>query len=112
MQATLKWNKSVAKYKSVGSFNLVDLNGGDFSINSDSTELGWVWSPNSGVGVTIPDNQVIFQVCFTAVGSNGSSTDMEFVNAPFRVIEVTNAQGNVPVVSEKARLQLSNRNPY
>lgn len=101
MQATLKWNKSVAKFKSVGSFNLVDLNGGDFSINSDSTELGWVWSPNSGVGVTIPDNQVIFQVCFTAVGSNGSSTDMEFVNAPFRVIEVTNAQGNVPVVSEK-----------
>ncbi len=103
MQATLKWNKTVARFTNVTGVNpaLTGFSpnlGTNLSLSQDSTELGWLWSHPNGRTVTLPDDAILFQVCFDAVGANGSMTDMTFINAPTRVIEVTDSiSGVIPV---------------
>ncbi|MDQ3140743.1 MAG: gliding motility-associated C-terminal domain-containing protein [Bacteroidota bacterium] len=96
MQGTFRWNKTVAQFSNIiNSGTLKGLNPGQLALSPDSTMLAMIWDPGDGTAVTLPDNTVIFEICFNAVGNEGSSTDVEFISLPNRPIEFTGPNSKI-----------------
>ena len=93
MQCALRWDKTIARYSGIQALNLKGLSTGSFNLKADSTELDWVWDFGTGMPVTVPNDQVLFEVCFTAIGVIGNFTNVSFVDVPGRSIEITDANG-------------------
>ncbi len=79
MQYALTWDTSVVVFDTV--LNLTPLLPG-FSYNTSFNNLGdtliFSWGSLSGIGVTLPVGQVLYQVCFEVVGSDGDCTEISF----------------------------------
>jgi gliding motility-associated-like protein len=93
IQYALEWDETVLEFDTV--INLSPLIPGftyGTSFNSLGDSLIYSWFSPSGNGVSLPNDVVLYQVCFTVVGGNGDCTDISFIPAP--VIEVVNQNGN------------------
>ncbi|MBK9716874.1 MAG: gliding motility-associated C-terminal domain-containing protein [Saprospiraceae bacterium] len=104
MQGTLKWDKTIARYSGIQALNLQGLGTGTFSLSADSTELGWLWDSGTGLAVTVPDDQVIFEICFTPIGTVGSFTNVSFVDVPGRPISIEDANGVLKHVVDNGKV--------
>ena len=94
IQYALEWDETILEFDTV--INLSPLIPGfsyGTSFNSLGDSLIYSWFSPSGNGVSLPDNAVIYQVCFNIIGSDGDCTDIAFIPAP--LIEVVNQNGNV-----------------
>ncbi len=93
IQYALEWDESVLEFDTV--VNLSPLIPG-FNYNTSFNSLGdsliYSWFSPSGNGVSLPNDAVIYQICFNVVGGNGDCTDISFIPAP--IIEVVNQNGN------------------
>lgn len=93
IQYGLTWDASVLAYDTV--INLTPALPG-FTYNSSFNNIGdsliFSWGALSGNGVTIPDGQVLYQVCFDVVGSDGDCTDIEFIQGP--ITDIFNENGS------------------
>ncbi len=89
MQFSLNWDNSVLQFDMVQSItniipDFVDANIGLTEVNSGAIRVQW--NPNdSSQGYMLPDGTILFQVCFTAIGSNGTSSSVSFTNSPLSI---------------------------
>ncbi|NOT37574.1 MAG: T9SS type B sorting domain-containing protein [Saprospiraceae bacterium] len=88
-QGNVKWDKTIARYTGIGPNRIAGFNTGGTQISADSTTLRFLWEDVSQQGQTHPDNTVLFELCFDAVGPLNSITDVNIVDVPGNPIEVT-----------------------
>ena len=86
-QFSMHYDQNVLQYSNVTGFGLPDLSASNFSNNTPGT-VTFSWFDQTTQGVTLPDNTVIFQLCFDAIGNDGESSDITFDSTP-TIIEVT-----------------------
>jgi len=86
MSFTIQFDPSVLQNPTVTGFGLPGLDGGDFTIDAVNgfIILDWVHSPcNSPTpGIDLPDGNLIFQVCFTAMGTYAQTAEVCIAGLP------------------------------
>ena len=79
LEFNVNWDESVLTYTGIQGFNLPGLDPADFNdTNADMGVLRLAWVSANPDGETLSDNATLFEICFTASGSSGSSTDVTF----------------------------------
>lgn len=95
MQYTMEWDETLFQYTGVQAFGLPDLSAASFgSTMTSNGVLTMSWFDNTTLGVTLDDGDVIYEVCFTAIGAENcsSSSQFEFTGSA-ATIEVIEASG-------------------
>ncbi len=93
-QYTMNWNAANLTYTGVQNFNLAGLNESGFGTNGVANGVLTVsWFDNTTQGITLPDNAVLYEVCFDA-GNTAGTTSLSFSGAP-TAIEVTTTNNQV-----------------
>ncbi|MEM6318418.1 MAG: MopE-related protein [Bacteroidota bacterium] len=92
-QYSLNWNAAVLGAATVQSFGIPDMNASNFNTNTpDILRVGW--DDTFITGVTLPNDQVIFQVCFAATEETIENAAINFSNTPTS-IEVIDRNGQM-----------------
>ncbi len=98
MQFSMAWDPTVLQFSNVQGFNpaLIGFDQNAFNTTSALTSTGRLtvsWADLSFMGVTLPDNASIFQICFNVIGSLGQFSEISFTNSPTN-IEIGDAMLN------------------
>lgn len=67
---TLEWDPAALAYDHVQSFGLPGLDGGNFVFGPDADAVRITWGTQSGQSVSLPQDAVLFELCFTATNTN------------------------------------------
>jgi len=74
----LEWDESILQYESANAFILDDFDSGNFDTDNISDgELTVVWSDPTNFGTFVANGDLLFQLCFTAIGDPGEMTNIE-----------------------------------
>ncbi len=74
---TILWDPAVISYTGLGNFVLAGLNGMLNESNVANGELRFIWSnPDPANPFSIPDGDVVFEICFDVVGSVGDMSSI------------------------------------
>lgn len=95
MQYSIGWDNSVLNFVKVSDFGLPALSEENFGrppSHPDRLTVSW-FEPNLKA-VSVPDDAVLFTVCFQVVGASGKSCDVSIVNDP-TIVEIANIQEQV-----------------
>ncbi len=95
MQYSMNWNSAVLQFDTILGANLNGLSFGSFN-GAVPGELRFTWDDPLAQGITLADNTVIYEVCFTIVGSGGSSTNINFTNSPTPIEIIDGTNNEVP----------------
>ena len=90
IQFTIEWDPDIIQFDSVTAFNIPELDAADFgTTNIAQGNIAFSWYDNNLVGVTLPDDTEIFQMCFTVIGDPNDITQIEITDdpVPIEVIE-------------------------
>ncbi len=91
MQYTIKWDPKVLKFKEVKGFTLPGLNADSFGKHIlDKGLLTHSWYDANIKGITKGDGETLYEICYEAIGSEGSKSAIQIVDAP-TIIEIANA---------------------
>lgn len=89
IQSSINWDASVLQYDSVTAFNLSDLDVSSFGVsNASSGLIGFSWNDDDTDpfnGVTLADGTVIFEMCFTVIGSVNDMACIVFDDNPIPI---------------------------
>ncbi|MCB9035414.1 MAG: hypothetical protein H6557_02225 [Lewinellaceae bacterium] len=91
MQYTMAWDPKVLEFRGVDEPGLPYLDQADFGFNRVKEGLlPFVWINDALQATTIPDESIIYKVCFNAIGASGQSTAIRFTEqpTPFEVVNV------------------------
>lgn len=91
LQYAVAWDPDQLELNSIQNFGLPHLSDLDFNLRSPNYENGLLrlaWIDLQGLGVSMPDDAILYEMCFTVTGSGGevpiffdvASMQMEFVN--------------------------------
>ena len=76
-QYSMAWDPTVLAYESVGLSdnleNFTSANFGEIEVQNGVLSVSW-YDIETTTGVSLPDNSLIYSVCFTAIGEEGSSS--------------------------------------
>jgi gliding motility-associated-like protein len=126
MEYTLAYDPVRLKFDTISDFNLVGLNESQFGLPGTGTNLpGKIklsWLDPNVAGVSVPNNTVIFKLCFLILSENGSSrvthdptATTEILNKnetaiPYQFIPGTVRAGNLipPVIEPGATIKSVN----
>ncbi len=91
MQYTMKWDPSVLTFREVKNYGLPGMAASNFGERAaDKGLLAYSWFDANVKGISKPDGTTLYDVCLEATGEKGSSTTLEFADAPV-VIEISNS---------------------
>jgi len=82
---SINWNAQLLRGEEIESTNLEGIRFGPLAPGVFFTE----WIDPTGQGLTLPDNEIIYTICFNEFTSNESTATISFSNAPIP-IRVTN----------------------
>lgn len=91
MQFTIAWDPGVLEFKALNNPGLPYLDRADFGYNRlQDGLLPFVWINDALQATTVPDESVVFEVCFKATGASGQSTAIRFQQqpTPFEVVNI------------------------
>lgn len=95
-QLSLSWEPQILKFQKIENILLPNLSLANFDLNLVANgELGLSWSisPDS---VSLDDNEVLFQICYKAIGEMGATSKVEFSNSLFtKEILTTEGEGGI-----------------
>ena len=95
VQLSIGYDTSELTFNEVSSFGLNGLTAGSFgSVLPGIITLSW--TDDQLTGQTLANGTTIFELCFTAKGEDGSSTVVDFMNAP-TAIEIINVSEELVV---------------
>ena len=97
MQFAISWDASLLAYDNIENLNLTQLKASNFNQTADD-KLRLTWNNLTG-GTSVPDDQVIFDVCFQGIGACDEGTSIMFTNDPPISIEVSNGSNEVVPVN-------------
>lgn len=111
IQFGINWDPTVMTYNSVTAINLSDLAPASFGIvNAALGQIGFSWFDEDNDpfnGVTVPDGTVIFEMCFTAIGSVNDMTTIMINDNPTSVEVVEfGSTTNIGVTSTGGKVNL------
>ena len=86
-QYTITFNPSVITYTGIQNINWPDLVQGTTFSDAEAASgiLRVVWTDPNVVGVDLADGTVLYELCFTAVGSGGQMSQIGFGNNPVMI---------------------------
>jgi len=90
-QYTINWNSDDLGAANVQNFGLPDLGSSNFN-SSVPGQLRVGWDDSSIQGVSLPDNTILFELCFSSVGTSSVNTTVSFSNNPLP-IEIVTGEG-------------------
>lgn len=90
-QFTIKFDENVLQFIESANYNLPSLSSANFN-NQGGGTIRFSWNASSPV--TRADGTVIFDLCFLAIGSDGTSSDITFSNSPLPIEVVRRINGN------------------
>lgn len=94
-QYSMKWDPAVLAFQKVTGFGMPSMSDQNFGTQQTGNGiLTFLWYDPQVQGVRVPNNAVIYQVCFKVTGESGDKTYFRFVNKPTQ-IEVGDASGTV-----------------
>ena len=96
MSFTLNYDETHLSFDQVTNLT-TNLTGFTTAGNIGNPSAGFItvnWFENSLIPTSLPDNEVLFEVCFTALGVDGSCSDLEFTS-DVAAIEFSDADENV-----------------
>ena len=108
MQYTLAWDPAVLEFAGVDKPGLPYLDQADFGYNRVKDGLlPFVWINDALQPTTIPDESIIYEVCFQAAGKAGQSTSIRLVQqpTPFEVVNGNEELQELRPVEGKVVLQ-------
>jgi len=92
MQFSVNYDASILEFSSIN--NLASpFATASITPNTSMGQIGFSWFAGNFAGATLPANDVLFEICFTVLGSAGSSTDISFTNNP-TFIEINTVGSN------------------
>jgi|GEM_PF-2142355 len=97
MQGTVAWNTSIATYDTVVQFGLPSMTVANFGTALVNTGLlTFSWDDPTLAGVSVADSTIVFGIRFNVVGSAGTQTPIQFVDAPTFLEFTDNSFQTVP----------------
>lgn len=92
VQAGVSYDPAVLRYTEVRAGALRPLIGDGAA---STGELRLLWSVDTGGDpVTVADGDVLFELCFEVLGSDGDVSELSFINIPGLAIEIVNEDGS------------------
>jgi len=89
VQTGMKWDPAVLSFTGINERSFTGL-----TLNESATEQGELrilWLVDfSDPPLTVADGTVLFEICFDGAGSDGQSSDLEFVDLPNFAVEIAN----------------------
>lgn len=83
LQFSLAWDPAVLQFNEVTNFNLPDLNAASFNTTQTASgQTAMAWFDNTAQGVTLTDGTTLFELCFTVLGADGTSSNITFTDTP------------------------------
>lgn len=73
LQLVFSWDAQLLTFNKTKNYHLQDLNATDFAVWPPN-RLALSWTDPSGLCVAIDSNEVLFDLCFSAVGMSGTNT--------------------------------------
>jgi gliding motility-associated-like protein len=93
IQFTVDYDPTVVTYNRVQSFGLPFLDEFDFNTALAAMgQVGFFWADDSTIVRSLADGDVLFEMCFDAVGALGSSTPVEITGSPVAIEFFGNGQ--------------------
>lgn len=74
MQYAMQWDKNIIRFDSTTSYKLAFLNASSFGGNTSNGTLLLSWYDQNAVGISRPDGDTIYRVCFKALGAVGTQS--------------------------------------
>ena len=106
MQYSINYNASVLQFNNASGFNLPGMSAANVG-NPTAGNISISWLANDPVnGQSVPDGTVIFQVCFTAIGTGGTSSNINFSGSPVPV-EVIDVDGPLTPVFDNGSVSVT-----
>lgn len=107
MQYSVRWDPKVLEFQSVKGFTLPFMDENDFGRHKITEGiLTAVWIEDNLQGVDTQTGDILYQLCFKAVGNSGTETPVRFWSSPTpfevvvlpeRIIPLTSHKGNVTI---------------
>ncbi len=86
VQYSINWDPAILSFDQVQNLNpaVADLDLTDFDVvDAANGVILFDWGTNvDGPGVTLPDDAILFELCFTALGGYGEHTDISITDDP------------------------------
>ncbi len=81
-QWVTKWNSAVLRFDSISVMNsTIGFTSGNFNSTQASGRLALNWSAATGTSKSVPNGDVLYRVCYTAIGANSTSSTVSFDSA-------------------------------
>ncbi|MFK7982674.1 MAG: T9SS type A sorting domain-containing protein, partial [Saprospiraceae bacterium] len=91
-QYSLNWDPTLLGNVTTQNYNLNGLNNSAFFTPEDGV-MRVSWFDTQVIGVSAPDDEVIFQICFDVISNNATIANIQFSGNPIPV-EVIDNEGN------------------
>ena len=109
MQFSMGYDPAVLQYSGVNNINVPGLAVGDFS-NPQPGQIGVIWTAMGNAlntGVDLPDNTVLFEICFTVIGDAGNVSSFDFTTVPTAIEVAEVGSVAVPVVTNSGSITIN-----
>lgn len=93
LQFSLNWNPQLLSFTGINQLDLPGLNASNFNtepgvVAGGRASMVWI-APNIVTGVTLPDGEALFRICFTVIGSGGVvNIDVAEVPTPVQAVNI------------------------
>ncbi len=107
MQYSVRWDPKILEFKSVKGFTLPFMDNNDFGTHKISEGiLTAVWIEDNLQGVNKEDGDLMYQLCFTAIGNSGDETPVRFWSNPTPFEVVVLPEKIIPLTSHKGIVKI------
>ncbi|OFY82949.1 MAG: hypothetical protein A3F72_03320 [Bacteroidetes bacterium RIFCSPLOWO2_12_FULL_35_15] len=107
-QGTISFNTGIATYANVEQFGLPGMDPSNFGTSQvNSGKLMFSWSDATLVGQTLADSSVVFAIRYNIVGSPGTITPLDFINAPTPVEFIDSTLNTMSSVLVSGRIRVT-----
>lgn len=111
IQFSINWDPTVISYNSINILSPSPVPGIDLSnfntSNATNGELSFLFFPNDPILQSFPDNTVLFEVCFIAIGFPGDMSGLTISDRP-TLIELITEDGIVNVSTINGKVTIIN----
>ena len=96
MQYAMHWDPTVLEFDATSNYQLAYLSNANFGGNTAGGTLLLSWYDQDALGITLPDGDTIYSVCFNVIGDVGDETDINIDGVGFpgnAPAEIVNGMG-------------------
>ena len=92
-QWVTKWNPAVLRFDSISVMNsTIGFTAGNFNSTQASGRLALNWTAASGTSKSVTNGNVLYRVCYTAIGANGTNSTVTFDSAQIYQVVAGNSE--------------------